>query len=238
MDRALMIAGVAFAVAAGAQLLRRAQIRGKAIRIDASYKRLNREPHWSPLTDPSVVPAEVLARLDEWEALCRRELQMTPLARLKEHYADGELIGVRSVLLNGERTIAATFAVSHRNPKVSFRSFGSFADDRFLLTSDIKSRFQRPDNIVYQYVDAAMPAGDMYRAQIAHLKNRSATPRPFNGVNSYIDMQTRMWSQTNALRQQAGYVMDAESLRRLAPQQMSDATLREIHSEIVRLNRK
>ena len=213
-------------------LLRRA-----ARRIDASYKAGARKPQWTPLTNSDGFSAEVLARLDAWDVLCRHQFGLVPLVRLRECCADGEVLGVRSVLVNEDRTIMATYACSHRNPLVAFRSFASLIGDKVLMASDARILYDRPA----RYLLEAFPKEASEQAlfnRLTELRTSTAgAPRTIDSIETYIEFQREMWQDADKLRRQRHSIVDFESLRKLAPPNLGASRLRRLHRHITELNR-
>lgn len=212
----------------------RAHIRTAAKKIDAHYRGLRREPRWVEAIPASEVPAAVTAKLDQWDALCQRELGLRPLGRLAE-YAESDFLGVRTVLLDPSGGFAATLACSHVNPAISFRGLASKAGGRFVLTVDAKSPSSPPDQVVVTQLAKTATERAMVEAHLAAVQ-RVGEAVPFADMAQYVDFQTELWQAGHAHRTQQGYLIDLESLQRLAPPQMSAARLAKIHAAIVALH--
>jgi len=212
------------------------RLRAAAKKIDASFRKLAREPHWVPLQDPSFFDDKVIARLDSWDELCSQQLNLKPLVRLQEQYTDGQRIGVRTVLVSEDRSIAATFACSHKDTNISFRSFISVIDSKMLIATDARFLSDRPDNHIVGSFDKSATEVDMLEKLFDLRRQVPGDTKGFVTPEAYVAVQQTMRREANAIREKKQYVIDLNTLRKYAPPNLSESRLRRIHGYIVKLH--
>lgn len=216
----------------------RARIRKAARTIDAKFKSLSQPPRFTALGDATDIPAGVMARLDEFDALCTTSLGFMPLGRLREYSGEGVLMGVRTVLVTPDRGVAAVLATSHQNPALSFRSFASELPTGIVYASDVRTvspPTPQIDLLRHETTDAASVLLAALRARLASLGGK---PLPFDSMAAYLAMQDRSWHYSREARLQNGNVIDLDSLRRLSKAKLSESRLRRVHAEILKLNQR
>jgi len=212
-------------------------LRRAARLIDRRFKQLQGAPSWTPLGDAGDIPRAAISRLDEFDALCRGSFGFAPLGRLREFSAEGALLGVRTVLLNPERTIAAVFACSHVRKELAFRSFVSETDGRIFSSTDAKSVSPETPEVTVLRHGAKEETAALLQDLRTQLAAVEAPLRRFESLGAYQEMQMRYWRIGDEARRRNGYVVDLESLRRLAPAHLSARRLARVHTEILKLNR-
>ena len=212
------------------------RLRSAAKSIDASFQKLAREPQWQPLLTPQTFGDNTIARLDNWDSLCSQLLKFVPLTRLQEGYADSEVLGVRTVLISDDHTIVGTFACSHKDPRIFFRSFISVVGEKVLMTTDAKSLSNRPQNYIVGMFDKQADEVDMVKKLMELRQSISGTIKRFDTVETYVSVQQTMWRESNLIRMKDQYVVSIEALRKLAPANLSESRLKRIHRYIAELH--
>ena len=208
-------------------------LREAAAKIDASYRKLNRQPSWRPLESRVEVPGAIVALLDQWEERCRG-LGFSALGRLSEHQDNGDVLGVRSVLLDPTRTIVAAYGVSHRNPAVSFRSFSVRLHGQVIIAVDAKSAAMSPPTVLtLPFTRTDGEEVMLYGLAVGMGGQKSNAP--FADLAEYIRFQDQSWRERHDFRVKQGYQIDLETLAKLAPPEMSPGRLRRLHRLIGKL---
>lgn len=215
----------------------RTRVRAAAAAIDARFKSLRRPPRYTPLGDAADIPLAVLERLDQFDAVCMTSLGFTAQGRLREYSGEGVLMGVRTVLLNADRTIAAAFATSHQNPALAFRAFTSELPAVIVYASDASTISPPTPHIEPLRYHKRDDASVLLAALRKRLASLGIAPVPFDSMAAYIAMQDRSWQIHYEARLQNANVIDLDTLRRLSNSKLSERRLRRVHAEILKLHR-
>lgn len=213
------------------------RVRRAAQKIDARFKSLDSPPTFSPLHESDDIPASAIAKLDAFDDALATGMGFTVLGRLREFSVQGALLGVRTVLVNADRTITATFAMSHTNAAISFRSFCAELQPCIVCSSDARSVSPPSPNLVKLHHGKADESIALLQALQEKLNALDGHRLPFDSLDAYTQMQVRMWHFSREARLKNANVIDLDTLRRLAPAGFSERRLRRVHDEIVRLNR-
>ena len=212
------------------------RLRRAAIRIDANFQKLKRPPSWQELGSIDAFSSALQESILKFEDACGRELGFASLGRLRELGADGELLGVRTVMMSPDHKISAVFAGSHLKESLKFRMIGVRTREEFIYAIDRRIGFTNPVNIRATAVSADFSEQQMLSALNQLLELQTSPIIECRDMAAYVDWQRAAWDAKNQERSTAGFVIDWASIRRLSPAHMSDRRLKRLHAKILKLH--
>ena len=229
-----IMAGVLYLVLAFRSKQRK--FRESVLRIDRGYKSLQARPSFTLATE-RIQPADGLApTLAGFEDTCRG-LGFPFVGLVNETAPSGS--GQYLVYWNPRERFFVSRAYGSVNAKVSFRQLlGQTQGETIITGSDAKQSFDLPEYIhVLSHFSKDLPDPEAVSSFAQLVAQRGDAFVDHATLQGFIALKSRMWDHIHQFRSKSGYVLSFEALQRMNSNK-TEAELRMIHQEILRINGK